>query len=152
MTTAYRDRLERELARIRSVADDFEAALRVEALLNGSAAASEATAQKVLELRADVPKKTSGKITIRKVVTEDTPAAAPTKKPRKANADHSMWRERVLTRLRENGPASSTALLKHFKLSNASKAEKQVLYQVMYDLKRLGMATRDEDMVYHPVN
>lgn len=151
MTTAYRDRLERELSRIRSVADDFEAALRVEALLNGTGESQ----SKVLELKVDTPKKTSGAITIRKVVEEPVEppvAAAPAKKaPRKAKADHAMWRERVLTRLRENGPASSTQLLKHFRLHNASKGEKQVLYQVMYDLKRLGMATRDEEMVYHPV-
>jgi len=146
MTTAYRDRLERELHRIRSVADDFEAALRVEALMNGPGD----TAQKVLELKADDPKKTSAKITIRKIAA-DTPA--PVEKPGKPkrvrqSADHQLWRGRVMDYIRKHGSAKSGQLLEAFGIANGSKSEKQVLYQVMYDLRRLQQLARGDDLVY----
>ena len=146
MTSAYRDRLERELHRIRSVADDFEAALRVEALMNGPGD----TAQKVLELKADDPKKTSGKITIRKIAADEpVPVEKPAKPKRvRQSADHQLWRGRVLDYIRANGTAKSGELLEHFGIANGSKAEKQVLYQVMYDLKRLRTLIRGDDLVY----
>jgi len=147
MTTAYRDRLERELHRIRSVVDDFEAALRVEALMNGT---GDEPAPKVLQLKAEPEKKTSGKITIRKIAA-DTPA--PVEKPGKPkrvrqSADHQLWRGRVMDYIRANGTAKSGELLEHFGIANGSKAEKQVLYQVMYDLRRLQQLARGDDLVY----
>jgi hypothetical protein len=146
MTSAYRDRLERELARIRSVADDFEAALRVEALLNGTGESP----SKVLELKADDPKKTSGKITIRKIAADEpVPVEKPGKPKRvRQSADHQLWRGRVMDYIRAHGTAKSGELLEHFGIANGSKAEKQVLYQVMYDLRRLKQLARGDDLVY----
>lgn len=144
MTTAYRDRLERELARIRSVADDFEAALRVEALLNGTGESP----SKVLELKVDTPKKTSGQITIRKVDAPAEDERKPKQRKGKPIADHAVWRERAMDYIRANGPAKSGDLLAAFGIANGSKSEKQVLYQVMYELRRSEQLVRGDDLVY----
>jgi len=136
--SSYRERLQRELGRMRSVVDDFEAAIRVEALMNGTGE----TAQKVLELKADAPKKTSARITIRKVTGPEKPERS------RSNPERDRYRESVLAYIDKRGPTRTSELMEHLGIAESTKETKQVLYQVMYDLKRLGTLVRGDDMVY----
>lgn len=105
----------------------------------------EADRPKVLHLKAETSeKKTSGKITIRKVTG---PADRP-KRSHRDNPDRDRYRSSVLGYIDEHGPTRTSELMEHLGLADSSKETKQVLYQVMYDLKRLGTLIRGDDMVY----
>lgn len=140
MSTTYKDRLERELAKIRQVALDFEAAIRVDNLLNGRTE----DAPKVLELRASLPVKTekpsTGPITIRKIA-ERKPAG-------EVRRIRDGLRASVLGHIRERGPCATGALIERFDMKQASKYDKQQLYQTLYEMKASGELLKDDRGVF----
>jgi hypothetical protein len=85
--------------------------------------------------------------TIRRV--EEPAAKGKTAKPKRGSPDRkaakAKVREKVLAEM-ANGPVTSGALCKKFKFHDA--AEKQLVYQALYELKTEGRADRDEHSAY----
>lgn len=146
--TSYKDRLERELTRIRQVASDFEAAIRVDNLLNGRSD----DAPKVLELRADIPVKRekpaalSGPITIRKVGKPVVNRHGATRAETKALRDG--YRDRIIAFLTASGPSKSAGVVEHLGLAEATPDEKQHVYQTLYALRVGGVLKKGDGGVY----
>lgn len=137
--SSYLEQIEQKLQQKHREIIELEIAHRV---IEGLKAENEPTKAQALKIEAP---KASGKITIRRAL------AAPAKGGGTVGgkAERERYRSGVRAYLAEHGPVRTSTLMEHFGIADGTKAEKQVLYQVMYDMKRVGELIRDDEMVYH---
>lgn len=106
--------------------------------------AEEPAADTAITIRRTTPKPTAAPA---KATKADKPKAAKGVPAPARTEDKAALKEKVLSELAVS-PRKSGDLIEKFAPPNPDKAEKQFVYALLYDLKRTGVVTRDEESLY----